>query len=51
MRTVDHPADGLVGEQRFEALPERVQETLGELAGREGGPAGPVGRCRAWRVE
>lgn len=29
MRTVDHEAD----EQAFAALPERVQEALGELAG------------------
>jgi len=33
MRTVDHVADEFVGEDRFEALPERVQEALGELAG------------------
>ncbi len=34
MRTVDHTADEQVGEQdRFEALPERVQEALGELVG------------------
>jgi putative transposase len=34
MRTVDHAADDLVGEHdRFEQLPERVQEALGELAG------------------
>jgi len=33
MRTVDHEADELVGVQRFGALPERVQDALGELAG------------------
>jgi putative transposase len=33
MRTVDHVADESVAEKRFEALPERVQEALGELAG------------------
>ena len=33
MRTVDHAADEHVGEHRFEALPARVQEALGELAG------------------
>jgi hypothetical protein len=34
IRTVEHDADEHVGEQdRFEALPERVQEALGELAG------------------
>jgi transposase-like protein len=33
MRTVDHDADGDVGADRFEALPERVREALGELAG------------------
>ena len=34
MRTVDHDADEFVGEHdRFEALPARVQEALGELAG------------------
>lgn len=34
MRTVDHGADDLVGERdSFAQLPERVQETLGELAG------------------
>ena len=33
MRTVDHAADGQIGEDRFGALPERVQEALGELAG------------------
>jgi hypothetical protein len=32
MRNVDHDADG-VGETKFDALPERVQEALGELAG------------------
>jgi len=33
MRTVEDEADGQVGGQRFEALPGRVQEALGELAG------------------
>ena len=33
MRTVDHGADEIGEEDRFERLPERVQETLGELAG------------------
>ncbi len=33
MRTVDHAADELAGEQGFDALPERVREALGELAG------------------
>ena len=33
MRTVDHDADELVGEDRFEGLPERVQVALGVLAG------------------
>ncbi|MGH3041988.1 MAG: IS256 family transposase [Gaiellaceae bacterium] len=33
MRTVDHDTDGDVGGDRFEALPERVREALGELAG------------------
>jgi putative transposase len=32
MRNVDEAADE-IGERRFEALPERVQEALGELAG------------------
>jgi hypothetical protein len=32
MRKVDEAADE-IGESRFEALPERVQEALGELAG------------------
>jgi putative transposase len=32
MRTVDQDAD-VIGEDRFDALPERVQEALGELAG------------------
>jgi hypothetical protein len=52
MGTVDRAADELVGEKaRFEALPERVQEALGELAGaaKEGLLAlsvgvGPTGR-------
>jgi hypothetical protein len=36
--TVDHDADEVVGDGRFERLPQRVQEALGELAGaaREG---------------
>lgn len=33
MRTVDHDADEPIGEDRFEQLPRRVQEALGELAG------------------
>ena len=33
MRTVEHVADEQVGVERFAALPERVQEALGELAG------------------
>ncbi len=33
MRNVDHEADELVGETKFDALPPRVQEALGELAG------------------
>src|SRR5215210_4004397 len=33
MRTVDQDADESAGEDRFDALPERVQEALGELAG------------------
>jgi putative transposase len=33
MRTVDHDADGGVGERRIERLPQRVQDALGELAG------------------
>jgi len=33
MRTVDHAADESAAEMRFEALPERVQLALGELAG------------------
>jgi len=33
MRTVDHEADEQFGEERVEALPERVQEALGELVG------------------
>ena len=33
MRTVDHVADDSAAEDRFEQLPERVQEALGELAG------------------
>jgi len=33
MRTVDHAADEFCEEGRFERLPERVQEALGELAG------------------
>jgi len=32
MRTVDDDAD-TIGESKFDALPERVQEALGELAG------------------
>src|SRR4051795_3423805 len=31
--TVDHEADEVVGEDRIERLPARVQEALGELAG------------------
>ena len=33
MGTVDHEADEVVGEGRFERLPRRVQDALGELAG------------------
>jgi transposase-like protein len=33
MRTVDHVADESAADKRLEALPERVQEALGELAG------------------
>jgi transposase-like protein len=33
MRTVDHVADAIGEQDRLEALPERVQEALGELAG------------------
>jgi putative transposase len=33
MRTVDEDADAIGERDRFEALPERVQEALGELAG------------------
>jgi len=33
MKNVDHDADELVGETKFDALPTRVQEALGELAG------------------
>jgi putative transposase len=33
MRTVDQDPDESAGEDRFDALPERVQEALGELAG------------------
>ena len=33
MRTVEHAADEQIGGDRFDALPERVQEALGELAG------------------
>ena len=33
MRTVDHDADATGEQDRFEALPARVQEALGELAG------------------
>jgi len=33
MRNVDHEADELVGETKFDALPPRVQEALGELTG------------------
>ena len=32
MRNVKHDADA-VGDAKFDALPERVQEALGELAG------------------
>ena len=32
MRTVDDDAD-TIGETKFDVLPERVQEALGELAG------------------
>jgi hypothetical protein len=33
MRTVDHDADATGEQDRFEALPARVREALGELAG------------------
>jgi len=33
MRNVDHEADELVGQEKFDALPARVQEALGELTG------------------
>src|SRR5215208_5613462 len=33
MRTVDQDADESAAEKRFEALPDRVQDALGELAG------------------
>lgn len=33
MRNVDDDADEMVGETKFDALPGRVQEALGELAG------------------
>ncbi len=45
MRTVEQDADTIGEQDRFEALPERVQEAFGELAGaaREGLPALSVG--------
>jgi hypothetical protein len=33
VRTVDHDADGEVGQCRFERLPERVRDAMGDLAG------------------